>query len=143
MSSATEKYGRIRLNDIHLEKGWSTFKSYTQAKLAMNMTTRKMAKEWAEYGITINALNPGFIKTNLLRQIKGWERWIGVPYMYFCASKPEKGADRILRLALSKEYENISGKFVYEDAIREPNPLDLDDSLVEQVWALSKKQVGL
>ena len=144
LSSAMEKHGHIHFSDIQLENsGWSTLKSYAQAKLAMNMMTRKMAKELAGTGVTINALNPGFIKTNLLQNIKGWERIIGVPYMFFFASKPEVGADRILRLALADEYENISGKFVYEDVIKDPNPEALDDTIVNKVWDLSKEHTQL
>jgi NAD(P)-dependent dehydrogenase (short-subunit alcohol dehydrogenase family) len=143
LSSATEKHGKIRLDDINLSKGWSLFKSYTQSKLAMNMVTRKMAKELEGTNVTVNALNPGFIKTNLLSQTKGWERLIGVPYMYFFASSPDKGADRIIRLAIADEYENVSGKFVYEDAIKTPNKLALDDNLVEKIWQLSKEHIGI
>lgn len=143
LSSATEKQGHIHLDDIHLTKKWSTLRSYAQAKLAMNMCTRKMSKELEGSGVTVNALNPGFIKTNLLRSLKGWELIVGVPYMFFFASKPEIGADRILRVALDKEYSISSGNFVYEDAIREPNPEALDNELVEKVWAISKEQIGL
>jgi len=148
LSSASEKYGHIHLEDIQLEKsGWSTIKSYSQAKLAMNMCTRKMAKELLSSGSThnvfVNALNPGFINSNLLRDLSGWEMIVGVPLMLFFSSKTEVGADRILRVALSDEYSNVTGQFVYEDAIRDPNPEALDDQLVEKVWALSKSQVGL
>lgn len=143
LSSATEKSGHIHLNDIQLSKKWSTFLSYTQAKLAMNMCTRKMAKELEGTGVTVNALNPGFIKTNLLRNLSGIEAIIGVPYMLLCASKPEIGGDRILRLALSSEFENVSGEFVYEDAIRNPNPEALNNELVEKVWSISKEHTNL
>ena len=141
LSSATEQRGHIHLEDIQLTKRWSTFRSYTQAKLAMNMCTRKLAKELEGSGVTVNALNPGFIKTNLLRSLKGWESIVGVPYMFFFASKPEVGADRILRVALSDEYQNVSGKFVYEDKIKDPNPEALNDELVERVWDISNKHI--
>jgi len=70
LSSATERHGKIRLDDINLSKDWSLYRSYTQSKLAMNMVTRKMAKELEGTGVTVNALNPGFIKTNLLNKTK-------------------------------------------------------------------------
>ncbi|TKG91490.1 SDR family NAD(P)-dependent oxidoreductase [Puteibacter caeruleilacunae] len=143
LSSATEKSGHIHFNDLQLSKRWSTFRSYTQAKLAMNMVTRKLSNELKGTGVTVNALNPGFIKTNLLRDIRGWEALVGIPYMFFCASKPEVGADRILRVALSKEYEGVSGKYVYEDAVRDPNPEALDEDIVDRVWEISKMQVGI
>ncbi|WP_196890244.1 SDR family oxidoreductase [Aureivirga sp. CE67] len=143
LSSATEKSGHIHLEDIHLTKKWSTFRSYTQAKLAMNMCTRKLAKQLEGTGVTVNALNPGFIKTNLLRDLKGWESLVGIPYMFFFASKTEVGANRILNLALSEEFKNENGKYIYEEKIRDPNPEALDEELVNKVWELSKKHVGL
>jgi len=92
LSSASEKYGHIHFEDIQLEKsGWSTIKSYSQAKLAMNMCTRKMAKELLSSGSThnvfVNALNPGFINSNLLRDLSGWEMIVGVPSCYFSAPR--------------------------------------------------------
>ena len=143
LSSAGEKWGHIHFDDLQLSKGWSTAKSYSQAKLAMNMVTRKLSEELEGTGVTVNALNPGFIKTNLLRELKGWEAIVGVPYMFFFASKPEVGGDRILRVALSDEYENASGKFIYEDSIRDPNPEALDDAIVERVLRVSKEQTGI
>lgn len=143
LSSATEKSGHIHFDDIQLKHKWSTFRSYTQAKLALNMCTRKLSEQLRNTSITVNALNPGFIKTNLLHQIKGWERLLGVPYMFFCASKTSVGARRILRLALSNEYEGVSGQYVYEEAIRQPNPEALQPELVNRVWRLSLEQTGL
>jgi NAD(P)-dependent dehydrogenase (short-subunit alcohol dehydrogenase family) len=143
LSSAMEKYGHIHYDDLALETGWSTLASYAQAKLAMNMTTRKMARELYGTGVTINTLNPGFIKTKLLRNIKGWEAVVGIPYMFFFASRPEKGGDRILRLALSDEYKAVSGEFVYEDEVRTPNKEALDWDSIEKVWEISKTQVGI
>lgn len=143
LSSATERSGHIHFEDLQLAENWSVFKAYPQAKLAMNMCTRKMAKELEGSGVNVNALNPGFIKSNLLRDLKGWTAIVGIPYMFFFASKPEVGADRILRVALSKEFDNVSGQFVYEDVIRDPNPEALDDELVERVWDISLQQIGL
>ena len=143
LSSAMEKHGHIRFDDLQTTQKWSLMKTYSQAKLAMNMCTRKMARELKDSGVTVNALNPGFIKTNLLRDHSGWTSLIGVPYMFFFASKPEVGGDRILQVALSDEYEGVSGEFVYEDRIKDPNPEALDNNLVEKVWEISKKQVGI
>jgi NAD(P)-dependent dehydrogenase (short-subunit alcohol dehydrogenase family) len=144
LSSATQKYGHIHLEDIQLaNSGWTTLKSYAQAKLAMNMCTRKMARELEGTGVTVNALNPGFIKTNLCRDLTGWKNIVGKVYSFFSAELPEKGANRILNLALSEGFEGVSGMFVYEEQIRKPNPEALDDNLVDKVWDISMNHVGL
>ncbi|MCT4588919.1 MAG: SDR family NAD(P)-dependent oxidoreductase [Carboxylicivirga sp.] len=143
LTSATTGWIKMNYDDLQLTQKWSLLQSYAQAKLAMIMCTRKMAKKLEGTGTTINALNPGFIKSNLLHDGKGLDRLIGVPYMFLFAEKTENGADRILRLALSDEFEGVSGKFIYEDHIKNPNPEALDDELVEQIWKVSKEQVEL
>jgi NAD(P)-dependent dehydrogenase (short-subunit alcohol dehydrogenase family) len=143
LTSATTGWIKMNYDDLQLTKKWSLLQSYAQAKLAMIMCTRKLAKDLEGTGVTVNALNPGFIKSNLLRGGKGLDRIIGVPYMFFCAEKTENGGDRILRLALSDEFENVNGKFVYEDHIKNPNPEALDKKCVEQIWSISLQQIGL
>ena len=103
-----------------------------------------MAKDLKGSGVTINALNPGFIKSNLLNNgTRGLDRIIGIPYMFLFASKTEVGFDRILRLALSKEFDGVTGKIIYEDTEKVLNPVALDDSLVEQIWEISKEHVKI
>lgn len=144
LSSATESWTKIHFADIQYTKNWRAGRTYAQAKLALNMCTRRLAKELENTSVTVNALNPGFIKSNILNQgLKGWRKIAGAVYMYISASETEVGGDRILRLALSKEFEGISGKFIYEDAIKDPNPEALNDEIVERVWNISKKHVGI
>lgn len=143
LSSATERNGHIFLDDIQLKDNFGVMKAYPQAKLAMNMCTRKMAKELEGTGVTVNSLNPGHIKTNLERYLKGWTAIVGKTYTRLFGSEPEVGAERIIRLAISDEYENVSGKFIYEDKIKNPNPEALDDKLVDKVWDISKIHVGI
>ncbi|BDD03863.1 SDR family NAD(P)-dependent oxidoreductase [Aureibacter tunicatorum] len=144
LSSATSGWIKMNYDDLQFAENWSLLKSYGQAKLAMIMCTRRLAKELEGTGVTVNALNPGFIKTNLLNNgTKGLDRIIGVPYMFLFASKAEIGGDRILRLALSDEFENVSGKFIYEDHIKNPNAEALISSNIERVWKISKEHIGL
>ncbi len=42
--------------------------SYTASKAVVKRLTEVMAHDWGQYGITVNAICPGFIKTNLNRE---------------------------------------------------------------------------
>ncbi|MBT9433095.1 2-dehydro-3-deoxy-D-gluconate 5-dehydrogenase KduD [Candidatus Sodalis endolongispinus] len=44
--------------------------SYTASKSAVMGVTRLMANEWAQYGINVNALAPGYMATNNTRQLR-------------------------------------------------------------------------
>lgn len=63
--------------------------------------------------------------------------------MRLFASSPEVGVDRIITLALSTEYEGVTGKFIYEDYIKDPNPEALDNKIAQKVWEISKQHVGI
>src|SRR2546423_755379 len=45
---------------LGLRAGYS---AYVAAKGAMNALTRQYAVEWAQYGITVNAISPTFVRT--------------------------------------------------------------------------------
>ena len=138
LSSETEVIGHIHFDDLQLARNWTALRSYAQAKLATNMATIALARRLDGMSVTVNALNPGFIRTALLREIKGVKR-IWKPLMNWLASPPEVGAERILTVALSPRYEGVSGQYVNEDAVRQPNKEALDDAVVERLWALSQE----
>ena len=132
VSSAMEATGHIDFEDLQLERGYSPGKAYARAKLALNMFTIDLARRLEGTGVTVNSLNPGFIQSNLLRDLRGFEA-IGRAMMKFLASPAEVGADRIVRLAVSSEYQGVSGQYVYEDAIRPPNPETRDEAVIERL----------
>lgn len=141
LSSETEALGHINFEDIPLETGWSTLNSYAQAKLAVNMYTISLAQELQGTGVTVNSLNPGFIHSNLPRDLKGAMQGFVRTNMYLFASPPEVGADRIVRLAISSEYEGVNGVYVSEDTITQPNPEALDSDLRKKLEQVSQSLV--
>lgn len=44
--------------------------SYTASKSAVMGLTRLMANEWAQYGINVNAIAPGYMATNNTEQLR-------------------------------------------------------------------------
>jgi len=56
--------------------------------------------------------------------------------MNWMASPPEVGAERIVRVALSPEYEAVSGQFIDEDTVCPPGSYVPDDESIARLWAL-------
>lgn len=56
-----------------------TIAPYTAAKGAVKMLTKAMCVEWAQYGIQVNGIGPGYFKTDLNRALFGdaaFDAWV-------------------------------------------------------------------
>lgn len=51
--------------------------SYSASKGAVLQMTKSLASEWARFNITVNAVCPGFVDTQLIADAKSNERWLG------------------------------------------------------------------
>ncbi len=140
LSSAAADTGHIHFDDLQLTRNWGALKAYSQSKLATNMATRALARRLEGTGVTVNVLHPGFTKTALVRDLKGVRRVLGLLMKAF-ASPPEVAAERILAVSLSPRYDGVSGKYIYEDAVRPPNKEALDDATVERLWSLTQEAI--
>lgn len=65
-----QKYGRIiNITTIGAEKAEMGMAAYGCSKAALKMLTRCLAREWAPYGINVNAVGPGLTKTDFSKPI--------------------------------------------------------------------------
>jgi len=144
LTSATQERARLDFADLQREANWSVFSCYAQAKLCMIMHARDLARRLIETrtGTTINCLNPGYISTNLLRDVAGLER-LWLPLHRYLAAPTWVGGERIVEAALDRKYDTVSGAYIYEDVLLDPNPAALDDQNVARLMATTRAMTGL
>jgi len=142
LTSATQARGHLDFEDLHREKKWSLFSTYAQAKLCMIIHSRDVAERLKSSGVTINCLNPGYIRSNLTHEIKGWEK-IVYTLISKLAAPTWVGGERIVSVALDKKYEGVSGEYIYEDIIATPNAEVLDTKKAIRLLELSHEMTGL
>lgn len=109
-SMLMKKYGRI-INMVSLSglKGLPGQTNYSAAKAGVIGATKALAQEIGRKGITVNAVAPGFIKTDMTEELNETELKNLVPLKRF--GLPEEVAHAVAFLA-SKEAAYITGEVI-------------------------------
>ena len=95
------KYGRV-VSVVSLSglKGMPGQTNYSAAKAGVIGATKALAQEVARRGVTVNAVAPGFIKTDMTQDLNEAELKAMVPMKRF--GEPEEVADAVVFLASTK-----------------------------------------
>jgi NAD(P)-dependent dehydrogenase (short-subunit alcohol dehydrogenase family) len=141
-SSEGHYSGTLDLDDVGFERGYSIMRAYARSKLANVLTARLLARRLEGSGVTVNALHPGAISTNI------WSRapWFARPVLAVLKRRmesPAVGGSRLAYLATSPEVDGRTGGYYHRNQLREPSALAQDDALGERLYDLSARLVGL
>ncbi|WP_035806433.1 SDR family NAD(P)-dependent oxidoreductase [Lunatimonas lonarensis] len=112
VASLIPPIAKVNFDDLNSEKNYNGIKAYLQSKAADVMFTYDLAEELKHTNMTVNAVHPGVVKTNL-----GVNTSKGFLYLFvkfsekFLAITPEKSAKRIVYLATDPGLSKITGKY--------------------------------
>ena len=99
--------------------GWKTclilqvnggYSAYKRSKLCNILFTYELARRLAGENITVNALHPGLVRTNIARN----NGLLGRVVNFFIGVRgitPDKGAETPVYLAASPEVEEVTGRY--------------------------------
>lgn len=117
------------------EKEFSLYPNYAVSKLCSIMFCYDLARRLRKTGVTVNAVHPGLIATNL-----NPDRTMEVKAR---ALPVEKGTMSIMHLATSRDMGNVSGSFYNAEArTTRSRPISYNKAIQRRLWALAEKQIG-
>jgi retinol dehydrogenase-14 len=137
VSSGVQAMGKIDFDDLQSARGYGEIRVYNASKVANILFTYELARRIKGTGVTANAVEPGFIKTNLK-----------VPFPFsvfsFMRGKAVDGARPSIFLASSPEVEGVSGAFFSNKGIAiKSSKLTYDDAVAKRLWNVSAELTHL
>ncbi|GHH34450.1 SDR family NAD(P)-dependent oxidoreductase [Lentzea cavernae] len=124
VSSSAHLMSDVVFDDIHYaHRAYDRWQAYGQSKTANILFGVEAGRRWSSEGITMNALMPGSIATNLQRHLTTQELQDRIRQSGATATRrvktPEQGAATTLLLATSPQLAGLSGKY-FEDCNEAP-----------------------
>eukprot|EP00898_Chlorokybus_atmophyticus_P005683 jgi/Chlat1/6115/Chrsp402S05650 len=133
VSSAAHVFGKFDFDDLALDKKYEPWPAYG----------RRLPKV---ANITVNALHPGLVKTELGRYLlpEGASIFqkLSVGAFFLFTKTPQKGAETAVYLATSPEAAGITGKYFVDSKEKQSSPLSYDKPLASRLWDVSERMTG-
>lgn len=143
VASSAHYYGGLDFDDLGFEHGYQILKAYKRSKLCNVLFTRELAKRLRGTGVSVNALHPGDVATNIWSGAPAWTRPILAVIKRLVMMSPEEGGKRITYVATSPEVDGTTGLFFVKDRPVPPSKLAQDDALAVRLWNESARLVHL
>lgn len=151
VSSAAHLRSPVVFEDIHFRhRPYEPWSAYAQSKTANVLFAVEATNRWADDGITVNALMPGAIRTNLQRyvteedlaRLRAESGGGTTPFW----KTPEQGAATSVLVATSPLLDDVGGRY-FEDCneaeMNQPGtrrgvaPYALDPEAAQRLWQVS------
>ncbi|BFG05866.1 retinol dehydrogenase 13-like [Drosophila madeirensis] len=147
VSSLAHIRGAINVDDLNSEKSYSEGDAYSQSKLANILFTRELAKRLEGTRVTVNALHPGVVDTELARNwaffqtnfVKYFLKHILWPVL----KTPKSGAQTSIYAALDRDLDGVTGMYFSDCKLKDVAPAAKDDKTGKFLWEESEKWTGL
>ena len=139
LSSKLHYQGKMVWDDLQFERRkFSGTSAYNQSKLANVLFTKALARRLEGTGVTVNAVHPGVVATELSR---AFPKVLAKIFNFFLIT-PEQGAACSLHVATAPELSKVTGEYFEKSRIKLASKAARDEAAQERVWALSESLLG-
>ena len=142
VSSNAHYQGRINFDDINFEKRYFGWTIYCQSKLANVLFTYELADRLDPKQVTVNALHPGTVRTNIVGKYASFIYRLGWNLQKPLMLPVEEGAKTSIYLASSEEVKGITGLYFVKCKSQKSSDMSYDKMLARKLWDLSEKLTG-
>jgi retinol dehydrogenase 13 len=144
VNSEGHRFGGLDLDDLDWKRRrYTGLRSYGASKIAQLLTTWEFADRLKGTGVTINAMHPGDVRTNIGNNNGALYRWWLHNVTWHILKDPVISGEALYYLAAAPELSEVSGRFFHLTIDEKPAAPALDRELGRRVWDLSRQMTGL
>ena len=136
-ASEAHRWGRIRWDNLHGEKGWNGWRAYCLTKLANLLYVAEQGRRLGKSKIRICAVHPGLVNSALGDENAGLSGWAFLWLKRLFGKTNEQGADTAVWVASRKEKPKQGGYYAYRKEVL-PSPAARNQSDAKKLWKISE-----
>jgi len=143
VSSSAHVRSYLNFLDLQFNSNYNVIRAYGRSKLANLLLTYQMAKNLRETVVTVNAVHPGVVSTNLLNSNnKSWFASILNLGLKLRGIKSDVSAKHILKMFTEEEFRDVNGKYVVDGRIVLSAPQSYVEQDARELWDISNSLTG-
>jgi retinol dehydrogenase-13 len=144
VNSEGHRFGGLDLDDLDWKRRrYKGLKSYGASKIAQLLTVWEFADRLKGSGVTINAMHPGDVRTNIGNNNGPLYRWWLHHVTWHVLRDPVISGEALYYLAAAPELADVNGRFFHLTVDEIPAKHALDREEGRAVWDLSLRMTGL
>ncbi|SCP98676.1 SDR family NAD(P)-dependent oxidoreductase [Anaerobium acetethylicum] len=122
---------------------YTGLRGYGAAKTAQLLTVWEFADLLEGSGVTINAIHPGDVRTNVGSNNGPLYKWFLHHVTWHFLKDPVIAGEAIYYLAADPEMNGVSGRFFHLTIEEKPAPHARDRKMGKRIWELSRQMAGI
>jgi retinol dehydrogenase-13 len=144
VNSQGHRFGGLDLNDLNWERRrYKGLQGYGASKVAQLLTVWELAEMLEGSGVTINAMHPGEVRTNIGMNNGLFYRLYKRYILWWFLKEPKISGEAIYYLAAAPEMAVVSGRFFNRTIDEKPALHALDRTMGKPIWQISEELTGL
>jgi NAD(P)-dependent dehydrogenase (short-subunit alcohol dehydrogenase family) len=144
VNSQGHRFGGLDLTDLTWQRRrYRGLQGYGASKVAQLLTVWELAERLQGTGVTINAMHPGEVRTNIGMNNGPVYRFYQRYLIGWTLKDPVISGEAIYYLVAAPEMAEVSGRFFNQTIDEKPAMHALDRELGKRVWVISEQATGL
>jgi NAD(P)-dependent dehydrogenase (short-subunit alcohol dehydrogenase family) len=126
---------KIDFDDLQRERRYRPFTAFGASKMANLLFTFELARRLADAGITVNAVHPGRVRSNIMREAPAPFRVL----TQLLSRSPGRAGVAIADLATAPEFAGKTGRFYRDEKEIRASAYAMDAGVQQRLWRVSEE----